>query len=92
MTGGTEPVIIDQEPVFSKLLNRELSHEEINAALVKDKRGKAVGNERIPAKVFCNSSAQEFLVCLFQKCFNVGVVSTEWSKGVINPHTKVKYL
>lgn len=72
----------------NRLLDRDISLEEVAFALRKAKKGKAVGVDEIPTEVLGNQPVLETLHKLFQVCFSQGSVPDLWGKGIIHPIPK----
>ena len=68
-------------------LNRDISEEEVNAALHKLKTGKASGIDGISAEMLRNGTSEvnNFLFKLFSTIFNKGIYPQVWAKAIIIP-------
>ena len=69
-------------------MNDRISNQELLYALHKAKDGKACGYDEIPVEVLRNSTAREYLLKLFNNCFEYGIVPKLWSFGIVNPIPK----
>ncbi len=57
----------------------------MRAALRKAKSGKSCGFDDIPVDTLQNETAITFLHKIFHNCFEEGVTTYIWSKGIIQP-------
>lgn len=69
-------------------LNEHISLEELIRAIRSLKNNKASGIDEIPGEVLKNPKLVKFLLTLFNKCFETGMVPDIWSKTIINPIPK----
>ncbi len=65
-----------------------ITHREVQLALNRAKNGKAYGFDGIPVEVLQNDTAVNFMLQLFQQCFDAGITPELWEKGIINPIPK----
>ena len=79
---------IVQPMTYDVGMNGIFTFEEMEKMTRKAKCNKAPGFDEIPMDVLKNDSACFFLLRLFNVCFAVGKVPTEWSKCVLNPIPK----
>ena len=73
-------------------MEEEVSREEVKRALMKMKRGKAVGPDGIPAEVWTmlGEMGLNFLVRLFNYLLNEKEMPKEWRRSVLVPVYKNK--
>ena len=69
-------------------LNEAITREEVIEAIVSAKNRKAASIDDIPAEVLKNDSAPELLFIIISGCFQLGIVPSQWTRGVINPLLK----
>ncbi len=69
-------------------LSTDITLNELQYALVRAKRGKALGEDMIPVEVLNNNGCKQYLLQLFNVCLNVGTIPVAWSRGIINPIPK----
>jgi hypothetical protein len=55
---------------------------------MKAHNGKATGYDEIPIEVLRNDTCRDFLLIMFNICFNNGIVPEDWGKGIISPIPK----
>ena len=67
------------------VINRDISREEVNGALIKAKMGKAIGCDLIPMEILKNGDMVDVLLNLFNVCFKSGDIPTEWKKSLVIP-------
>ncbi|CAC5417715.1 unnamed protein product [Mytilus coruscus] len=77
----TEPEKISQ----MSELNEPISSKEILVAVERAKLRKTTGFDEIPAEVLKNPTAIDLLHLICNGCFELGKVSDQWTKGIINP-------
>ncbi len=65
-----------------------ITYREVQLTLNKHKNGNAYGFDCIPVEVLGNDTAVNFLLKLFQKCFDAGITPELLEKGIINPIPK----
>ena len=61
---------------------------EIYSALLHAKNGKAVRVDGIPIEALRNQTTVKYMLSLFNECYNMGVIPSAWTKGIINPIPK----
>ena len=61
---------------------------EISEAIRKAKLGKATGYDELPLEALRNDIVKYYLVALFNKCFDSGLIPSIWSMGLIVPIPK----
>ena len=66
-------------------LNEPISREEIIVAVERIKLRKAAGFDEIPTEVLKNQTAINLLFIICNRCFELGRVPDQWTKGIINP-------
>ena len=76
------------QAVIDPGLNVPITHAEITRALDSAKSGKAPGFDGIHVECLRNSVSVDYLIALFNKCFETGVVPTQWKYGIITPIQK----
>ncbi len=69
-------------------LNAIITIDEIRFAVAGAAKGKAVGDDGIPLEVLHNDTCINYLVTLFNVCFDSATIPEQWSKGIINPIVK----
>ena len=69
-------------------LNKEITLEEVQKLVDKTKANKAVGVKEFPNQVFKAPNMVKFLHCLFQTCFQIGIISSVWNESIIKPISK----
>ncbi|XP_063447123.1 uncharacterized protein LOC134726642 [Mytilus trossulus] len=69
-------------------LNEPITREEVITAVTRAKVRKATGIDDIPAEVLKNDTAIELLYQIISGCFQLGKVTLEWTRGIINPILK----
>ena len=69
-------------------MNDDITGDEVRAAILKAKIGKAMGVDNIPAEVLKSGPVYLFLIKLFNLCFRYGIVPSVWQRGIINPIPK----
>ena len=69
-------------------MSKPISREEILAALKKAKNGKAFGHDGVPTECLRNDPVIQYLVVLFNKCFEAGLTPSVWNVGIISPILK----
>ena len=74
------------------MLNGDISIEEVQRVVDKAKLNKAVGVDELPNEVLKNPSMLNILHCLFQNCFQYGILPSTWSKSIIKPIPKSAFL
>ena len=91
-----EPVAEDDLPQYPDPeigldnLNKDISWDEVVKALQQAKLGKAIGIDGLPTEVLRNPVCADFLVSLFNVCFQTGQMPSQWNKSVITPVHKDK--
>ena len=66
-------------------LNEPISREEIIVAVEGVKLRKAAGFDEIPSEVLKNQRVIDLLFIICNRCFELGRVPDQWTKGIINP-------
>ena len=66
-------------------VNKDITWEEVIAALKQAKLGKAIGIDGLPLEVLRNPTSAGFLLTLFNVCFKTGRIPSCWNKSVITP-------
>ena len=61
------------------------SHQEVQKVVDKAKVNKAVGVEELPNEVLITPNLVNILYCLFQTCFQNGIIPFVWNKSIIKP-------
>ena len=79
---------IPQRDVVDNRMNDIITWQEILYALLKAKDGKSPGFDEIPTEVLRNETAKRYLLVLFNKCFESGIVPSAWAYGIVNPIPK----
>ncbi|KAH3827095.1 hypothetical protein DPMN_129024 [Dreissena polymorpha] len=66
-------------------MNSDISLEEVEGAISRFKRGKALGPDQIPAECFINSgdNLRETLTVLFIICWDQGKCPREWKEALV---------
>lgn len=72
------------------ILNEYITKEEVSKVVFKGKKRKAVGIDNIAYEALQNDTCVHVLHGLFNKCFDLGKVPTEWSKAIVVPISKGK--
>ena len=81
--GGPSEITAD-----TSALNADKTVEEVRYAIYDAGKGKATGYDGIPLEVLQNATCINFLVVMFNECFNSGIIPNTWSRGIINPILK----
>jgi len=74
--------------IHNEALDREITTDDVSGALRKANKGKAAGLDSLPVEVLANAAAIDFLLTLYNKCFQEGIVPTQWQRGIITPIPK----
>ena len=80
--GGRRNVIDDD------MLDDDITIPEIIKSLENANKGKAVGIDDIPVEVLFNDQCIQFMLSLFNKCYESGIYPSMWKMGMINPIPK----
>ena len=77
-----------RQNLTDSVLNTEISIEELNRALKSTKANKATGKDNFPNEILKCERLMEFILKLFQKCFESGTLPNMWDLSVIHPILK----
>ena len=65
-----------------------ISEQEVRNVVCRAKYRKAFGIDEIPNEVLKNDNMIRLLTCLYQMCFECGVIPSDWKRAVIKPIPK----
>ena len=69
-------------------MDSDIAWYEIQSSISNMKRGKSCGYDNLPVEIFRNYKVKCFLIKLFNKCFNLGIVPDMWNMSIIVPIPK----
>ena len=72
----------------TRMLNSLILLEEVTVSLGKAKPKKASGYDNLPNELLCRPEIRMTLCSLFNSCFALGVVPSDWCKSIIQPVLK----
>ena len=81
---------IQLDPAILNDLNADITIEEVQRVVLKTKRNKARGIDKIPYGVLKNERLIKTLANLYQMCFKFGIIPQLWVKALIVPIPKNK--
>ena len=81
--GGNNANFVENDPCQGVI-----TREEVLNAIKRTKKGKAMGCDDIPFEVLCNNESVDFMVSLFNVCFDSGNFPFCWKQGIIVPIPK----
>ena len=70
------------------IFDYNITKAELIKAITTAKSGKSVGCDELPTEVLRSDIVINFLLILFNKCYDEGIIPDLWSKGIINPIPK----
>ena len=81
---------MSQEPSELDYLNSDITLQEVKKVVLKTKRNKACGIDKIPYEVLKNEKMISLLTNLYQACFKFRIIPQVWLKALIIPIPKNK--
>ncbi len=69
-------------------MQQPITLQEVKLTLIRAKNSTSPGFDCIPVEVIRNSTAMEFLLHLYNKCFDTSLVPDIWQMGIITPIPK----
>ena len=80
------------DPLYesNRLLNKDISVEEVRNVIMKLKAKKACGIDEVYNEVLKNEPVIKLLKELFQICFDSALIPSMWLKAIIHPIPKAK--
>ena len=85
-SNNVDPQVIESHGIDN--INAPIDRNEVLWAIKNAYNGKARGGDDIPVEALRNDSCFEFLVILFNRCFNSGKILDIWQTSIINPIPK----
>lgn len=83
-----EDMMLDPLYVPNDFLNDSLLYSEVEQVALRAKNKKSTGIDEIPNEVLKFPVVIKALHCLFQRCFDTGVIPSVWRKAIIFPILK----
>jgi hypothetical protein len=85
LINGTDGINESNVSWDSDFLNRAITYKEVEAAVIRAKKRKALGVDEIPSELLKNDSAIYMLYKIYSNCFENSTIPSQWNQGIIHP-------